>query len=274
MWNDDVPEVQLSWHNGSLHLAYSTGGLHAIHADGSRTTLSDSLKIGTITPLPGGDLAALLLQNRQIARLDLKGQRVATLVDSSDSIGTPKYLAADIGGGLYFTAQIEEGDNTGKVFYRNPEGAILVAFEDGEVAHPGGLALKADGSVLFLNAAESAHIWALDIGADGSLSNRRPFAELFVEDGRYGKPRTQPVDVQAEGMTADRKGRLYVATRSGIQIFSPGGDLLGTATFPDLPLSWNPKRPLGCLFGGPDLSTLYVSCGDEVFAISTLTRGF
>ncbi|MBN1293576.1 MAG: hypothetical protein JXB48_17180 [Candidatus Latescibacteria bacterium] len=35
-----------------------------------------------------------------------------------------------------------------------------------------------------------------------------------------------------------------------------------------------PKQPSHCVFGGPDLSILYVTAVDQVYALQTHTRGF
>jgi gluconolactonase len=75
-------------------------------------------------------------------------------------------------------------------------------------------------------------------------------------------------------MATDREGRLFIATKFGVQVFNPEGRLLGVVTFPDLPVDWDPKQPLSCAFGGSEMSTLYVACGDEIFAVPTRTAGF
>ena len=265
-----TPRVKLSWQNSSLYFAYSSGGLRLLSNDAS-IDLAPELEIGALAPLPGGSLAAVDPSANRIFELDREGQLLATLVDSSDSTGTPQHLVADADKGIYFT--VAEKEREGKIYYRRPDGQLLVVAQEG-LSRPGGLALNATGSVPYANDAGGGQIWAFDIATDGALSNRRSFAELFLADARYGIPRIEPVDCRAEGMVADAEGRLYVATRFGIQVFSPKGTLLGLVTFPTLSVSWNPKRPLTCVFGGPDLSILYASCGDEIFSIRTRTTGF
>ena len=75
-------------------------------------------------------------------------------------------------------------------------------------------------------------------------------------------------------MVADTEGRLYAATQFGVQVFSATGRLAGIVNFPDVAVSWNSKRPLSCVFGGENLSSLFVSCDDEVYAVSTRATGF
>ena len=121
--------------------------------------------------------------------------------------------------------------------------------------------------------ARSATVTVHRVGADGAVSAPTPFAELFLGNARYGRARLGNLDHGAEGMVGDRDGRLFVATRLGVQVFDPGGRLLGVVTLPALPLERNPKRPLSCTFGGSGMATLYVTCGDRVYAVETRTAG-
>ena len=102
----------------------------------------------------------------------------------------------------------------------------------------------------------------------------RAFAELFRGDGRYGRDDLErSVDPAPEGMAADRNGGLYITSRSGLQVFSPEGQLLGVVNFPDVPLTFTGYPPLSCAFGGPEMSTLYVTCWQAVFALDTNAGG-
>ena len=63
----------------------------------------------------------------------------------------------------------------------------------------------------------------------------------------------------------DEKGRLYVATTLGVQVFSSKGEALGTITLP--------KQPQNLAFSGPGRRTLFVVGRGAVYRIETLTRG-
>ncbi len=62
-------------------------------------------------------------------------------------------------------------------------------------------------------------------------------------------------------------------TRPGLQVFSPEGRLLGIVDFPDVPLTFTGYPPGSCAFGGPEMSTLYVTCWQAVFALETNADG-
>ncbi|HKJ17854.1 MAG TPA: hypothetical protein VJ984_10925, partial [Xanthomonadales bacterium] len=85
-------------------------------------------------------------------------------------------------------------------------------------------------------------------------------------DRHYGEERVQAIESHARGMAIDQAGYLYVASRPGVQVFEPGGRLLGLVTFPEL-LSegYYPPEPQRVAVGGPDGRTLFVSCADRVY---------
>ena len=63
----------------------------------------------------------------------------------------------------------------------------------------------------------------------------------------------------ADGMTVDTEGYLYVATKLGIQICDQAGRVVGIIGKPGAADVSN------AVFGGADLSTLYVTAGDKVY---------
>ena len=66
-------------------------------------------------------------------------------------------------------------------------------------------------------------------------------------------------------MTVDTAGRVYVATRTGVQVFSSGGQPLGTIVLP--------RPPANLAFGGSDKGSLYVAAREGLCRIKMLSRG-
>ena len=73
-------------------------------------------------------------------------------------------------------------------------------------------------------------------------------------------------DAGAGGMQADRDGRLWVATRMGIQVC----DQIGRVTC-IIPTPAGPCVDL--CFGGPDFDHVVACCGDKVFVRRVRPRG-
>jgi gluconolactonase len=66
-------------------------------------------------------------------------------------------------------------------------------------------------------------------------------------------------------MAVDEKGRLYVATAVGVQVFSEEGAPMGTIALP--------KQPQNLAFSGPGRHSLFVVGRGSVYRIQMLTRG-
>jgi len=78
--------------------------------------------------------------------------------------------------------------------------------------------------------------------ASGAISNRQPFAD------------TSGTDYTPDGGTIDAEGFIWVAIWGSWKVvrFAPDGGVVGEVR---LPVS----NPTSCMFGGPDLRTLYVT---------------
>jgi gluconolactonase len=105
------------------------------------------------------------------------------------------------------------------------------------------------------------HILAFDIAADGSVSNRRNFAQLDGWKSEEGKWTSG-----ADGLAIDDADRLYVASNSGVEVFSPKGEALGIIELP--------KKPQNIAFAGTDKKTLYAVGRGAAYKIPLLAQGF
>ena len=145
--------------------------------------------------------------------------------------------------------------------YVAPDGKISKAATG--ITRPNGLILSADDKVLYVNDARGEYILAYDVQPDGSLTNRRNFAKY---------DRTEPLTEGpfkltsgADGLIIDNDGRLYVAGLSGVVVYSPQGQHLGT-----IPVS---RRPQNLTFGGPDKKTLYIVGRGAAYKVEMLAQG-
>lgn len=155
-------------------------------------------------------------------------------------------------GGIYVT-----DPPGGRIWYINPAHEKRVVAEG---IAPNGVILWPDQGTLVVTEAREPILWTFRVERDGSLSNKdRYYGPLQVPPGadRPG----------SDGMAVDSNGRLYVATRAGLQMFDPTGRLGGTILKPH-------QGPLSNVcFGGPALDTLYVTAGDKVFKRQTRVAG-
>jgi gluconolactonase len=205
---------------------------------------------------------------RSVVRFDPDGKNV-TIADRVDGkkLNTPNDLAIDRKGRIWFTNPVNSGnwDKTETMELDNqsvircdpqPDGTYTTTRVTFDTTMPNGLLVSQDQSTLYV--AESGYakgiareLRAYPIREDGSLGT---FTTLFTwgEDARG-------VHRGIDGMCLDRDGNI-VATNgwevSGpgpmITVFSPTGRVLETHPVPA-------SRPTNCCFGGPDLTTLFVT---------------
>lgn len=140
----------------------------------------------------------------------------------------------------------------------DPQGTVTRVATD--IARPNGVALSPDETVLYVADTWGEQLLAYTVDSDGSLTGRRDFAQLAGFASLPEGPTSG-----ADGIAVDAQGRVYVATRAGVEIFDQGGQPLGVIELP--------KQPQNLAFGGPDHSHLYVVGRGSVFRIATQTRG-
>ena len=129
------------------------------------------------------------------------------------------------------------------------------------INRPNGVQLSSNEKILYVNDTAGEYVFAFDIQPDGTLKNRRNFARLQgVQKTDTGANRG------ADGLAIDNKDRVYVCTITGVQVFSPKGEPLGT-----IPLS---RQPQNLAFGGSDKKTLYVVGRGAAYKVQMLAQGF
>ncbi len=212
---------------------------------------------------------------RSIVRFEPDGS-TTTIADRIDGqkLNTPNDLAIDHQGRIWFTnpwnvgnidpAEVEELDNRSVLRADpQPDGSYTVARVTFDTTMPNGVLVSPDDSTLYVAESNSADIGldrelrAYPINGDGSLG---PYRTLHT----FGKDR-DAVHRGIDGMCFDVDGNI-VATAGWpdggpgpmIYVFSPTGRVLETHRVPA-------RMPTNCCFGGPDLTTLYVTSTEGHF---------
>jgi gluconolactonase len=256
-------------------LFHSTEGPIAM-PDGSLLFTEQDAGDGQLVKIDKDDIASVFLQNtnRTIGlAYDPKGRligvqsnipRVGVLAPTRMTITeqveglplvAPNDLVADKKGGIYFTDPLGSRFRPTPptrtmqlVVYIRPDGKVVKATD--QVTRPNGITLSPDEKVLY--ASDGPAIDAFDVQPDGTLRNFRKFAMLKAGN--------------ADSMSIDREGRLYVGTGgAGVQVIGATGEHLGTI-----------PTPLGAqatAFAGPDKKTLYIVGGGAVWKVAMIAQG-
>jgi sugar lactone lactonase YvrE/enterochelin esterase-like enzyme len=159
-------------------------------------------------------------------------------------------------GGLYVTNPVRNGPEPSKVWYISPKGEKGVV--DAGLIFPNGIAMSPDQTLLYVADSRSHWVYSYRVQPDGSLAYKQKFFHLHAPDTAD--------DAGADGMRVDRDGRLYVATRMGIQVCDQPGRVNAIIPTPN-------GRIANLCFGGPDFDILYATCGDRVYRRRVKTRG-
>jgi enterochelin esterase-like enzyme/sugar lactone lactonase YvrE len=218
--------------------------------------LSPNGKTSTFAENTGGSEALMFGADGKLYSLAANQQKLVRYDDN----GQPEDLAEGFRGTDLVTLPIG-------AFFADPDnrkiwrlgGGALTRETDTEINRIGALTLSPDHSLLYVADAGSQWVWSFAILSDGSLTHGQPYFHLHIPD--------PAVDSGAEGMVADTDGRLYVGTRLGLQVCDQAGRV--NAILPTPNVDWLS----GVCFGGPNLDTLYVTCGNRIFSRRTQVRG-
>ena len=126
-------------------------------------------------------------------------------------------------GDLYVTESFTKPSEVHNLwlFKRKADGTFEKTLADTGLKDPDGVALSPDQTLLHLNDYRSHWVYSFTIQADGTLTNKQRFYDLYVRDAEE--------DAGADGMRVDRDGRLWVSTRAGIQVCDQAGRVVAPA---------------------------------------------
>ena len=174
----------------------------------------------------------------------------------ADSIAGNDLVVAN-NGNIYVTSP-DGATKPGKLYLIRPNGEKVVVDEG--LKFPNGVTLSPDQTQLYVTESASHWVWIYKIKTDGTLAYKQRYGWLHVPDTEE--------NAWTDGLRCDTAGRMYVASRLGIQIM----DQLGRVNA-ILPLPPSNGQASNVCFGGADFNILYVSAGDKVFRRKLKTRG-
>jgi sugar lactone lactonase YvrE/enterochelin esterase-like enzyme len=199
---------------------------------------------------PDGKLYAAQGKAKRVVAYDpatAKEEVIAEQIAAND-------LVVNHAGGIYVTEP-----DARRVWYISPAPQRKKRIVDFGIQRPNGVILTPDQSQLVVADTNGPNMFLFQIQKDGSLKYKQPYFALRVNP-------TDP-DGGADGLTIDRDGRLYVASRAGLQVFDQTGKVNAILRKPQ-----NAWLANAC-FGGKDRDTLYVACGDKVYKRKVKPRG-
>ncbi len=143
-----------------------------------------------------------------------------------------------------------------KVWLIKPSGEKIVV--DTGLTFPNGVTLSPDQTLLYVADSRSHWVYSYQIQADGTLAHKQKYFWLHKPDSAE--------DAAPDGTRVDRDGRLYIATKMGIQISDQMGRVNAIIPTPN-------GKVANVTFGGENFDTLFAMCGDKVYKRKLKVKG-
>ena len=198
-----------------------------------------------------GKLYAVSAETKQVVAYDEAGK--ASVV-AEGLAGNDVAVLAD--GSLYVTAPGNSNPASNAVWLVRANGEKTVV--DAGMKFPNGVTTSPDQSLLYVCDTRSHWVYSYQIQPDGLLKHKQKYDHLHQPDSAD--------ESGADGMRCDRDGRLYVATKMGVQVCDQAGRVACILPTPN-------GRVANLCFGGVAFDTLFATCGDKVFKRHLRTRG-
>jgi gluconolactonase len=225
---------------------------YKIGADGKVTTfLADSKRANGQAFGPDGKLYALAAGEQKVVAYDAQGTptTVAEGIRGND-------LVVAKNGNMYVTEPVAGAAQPGKVWLVKPGGQKTEV--DTGLRFPNGVTLSPDQTLLYVADARSHWVYSYQVQPDGTLKHKQQYYWIHVPDDQD--------DAGSDGMRVDRDGRLYVATRMGIQVCDQAGRVNCILPTPN-------GRVSNLTFAGENNDWIVATCGDKVYRRQVKVRG-
>jgi sugar lactone lactonase YvrE len=252
-----IPESP-RWHEGRLWFSnWIDRQVVAVGLDGKQEVMltrdPDSHPMGySIDWLPDG---RLLVTGDKLRRQEPDRSMVTHAEQPANEI------VVDGRGNIYlngadFNFVAGEAPRPGYIKLITPDGELRQVA--GDIQFPNGMVITPDDRTLIISESFAGRLTAFDIGADGSLSDRRVFADGLGPDG----------------ICLDAEGAVWVGTAGfSVARVAEGGEVLQRVE-----LAEN-RAPFALMLGGPDRRTLFIMTAEwraadgHVANLDRLTNG-
>jgi sugar lactone lactonase YvrE len=251
------------WHEGRLWFSdFYAGGVFSVDEQGDRRReVEYAGQTSGLGWLPDGDLLVVSMLDHRVLRrrgdtLQLHGDLspwatglANDMVVSATGHAYVGNFGFDLDAWRKGTAEIA----TTSLVRIDPDGTASVAASD--LAFPNGTVIFPDGRTLVIAETFAGRLSAFDVAADGTLSNRRVWAQL-----EHCAP---------DGICLDAEGCIWVANATAPECIrvAEGGTVVGRLVT---------EQPcFACMLGGADRSTLYamVAPSSEVTEVRPAPTG-
>ncbi|MEO8416933.1 MAG: SMP-30/gluconolactonase/LRE family protein, partial [Ginsengibacter sp.] len=228
-----------------------TSKTYKIDIDGKLSVLKlDAKKASGTSFGPDGTRYVAAGATKQILSYDASEKE--TIV--ADSISGNDLVVAN-NGNIYITSP-DGTQKPSKIYLVRPGGEKLIVDEGIKFAN--GITLSTDQTQLYVTESATHWVWVYQIQPDGTLAFKQHYGWLHVPDNED--------NAWPDGLRCDTAGRVYVTSRSGIQILDQTGRVNAIIPIPS-------GQASNICFGGKNFDTIYVTAVDKVYRRKLRVRG-
>jgi sugar lactone lactonase YvrE len=246
------------WHDGRLWYSdFYQHRVSAVSLDGQRETMLelDDHPSG-LGWLPDGRLLVVSMRDKRVLRVEPDGSTVEHADLSTVATGRCNDMVVAADGNAYvgnFGFEIWAGGErrNATLALVRPDGSVVGAADDMEF--PNGSVITPNGRTLIVGESFGRRYTAFDIHDDGTLGNRRVWAQF--------------TDISPDGCTLDAEGAIWVANALGTDVarVREGGEIthrvdVGHGTY-------------ACALGGDDGRTLFIVSADAAMEDQVAGKG-
>jgi sugar lactone lactonase YvrE len=242
------------WHEGRLWFSdFYRHGIFSVASDASDERLEHTVsgQPSGLGWLPNGDLVCVSMTDHRVVRFSQSGE--TTFADISQYCGFwANDMAVSSSGACYvgnfgfdLDTMLRDVGVEGLIASPPPPTNLVVLDHEGNVIQvvadmmfPNGTVLTPDGKTLIIGETLAFRLSAFDVMPDGTLTNRRVWAQLDF--------------VATDGMCLDADGQIWLANAMTNKCFrvKEGGEVTGEVT--------TSQTSFACMLGGEDRKSLFI----------------
>ena len=230
-------------------------GIYRIDASDGRRTEIAKQSVSGLELGPDGLLYGCQGAKNRVISIDVESGDVRTVTEGVK----PNDLAITRDGFLFITET--RAQHVTRIEIATGKATVV----DQGILRPNGIALSNDGGTLAVSEYGGFYAWMFRVNPDGTLDAKMPNMTLrrpIDPDGNFefNEPPPYLPSARGDGMAVDKRGRYYITSALGVQIFDPTGRPCGV-----LPKPAPNQAITSCILAGPEHSTLFIAQGTTIF---------
>jgi len=253
------------WHDGTWWVSdFYAHTVQTVAGDGSvEVQLEVDGQPSGLGWMPDGSLLVVSMKDQRVLRRGLDGAMSVHADISAHCGGVANDMVVDAAGRAYvgnfgFDLMAGADPTTATLVRVDPDSSVHVAAEG--LHFPNGSVITPDGTTLLVGETIGCRYTAFTISADGTLGDRRVWAQLSpTPELTTFEEVLGAAEIAPDGCTLDADGHLWAADALGGRVIrvAEGGEIVDQVTMPE------GLGAFACALGGEDGRTLLVCAAPD-----------